>query len=275
MKPVRILLPISQHGTTTACTNAAFGLALRFGMTVQAFLPCPAPEQRVPYSTELSPFYFDELIDVGRKQIALEKRHGKQWQQKTAKTFPKVKTELVAAEGLIAPCVASQAKLADFTVLPGIGEEEVVFWAVVRDAALFQSGRPVLIVPERAKTPIGETVVLAWKDTAEAVRAVKAAEPFLNEAKRIRLVSVAEEDGKDETAAGMADYLTSAGLRIELVRPASKGRDVGEVLLKSAAGKGSLLVMGAYGRWRWQEWVFGGATHYVLRHTTIPVLMTH
>lgn len=274
MKLVRILLPISQHGTTTACTNAAFDLAARFGMTVQAFLPCPAPEQRVPYSTELSPFYFDELIDVGRKQIALEKRHGKKWLQKTAKAFPKVKTELVAVEGLIAPSVASQAKLADFTVLPGIGEEEDVFWAVVRDAALFQSGRPVLVMPERAKTPVSETVVVAWKDSSEAVRAVRAAEPFLIKAKRIRLVSVTE-NSKDETAVGMADYLTRAGLRIELVRLASKGRDVGEVLLKSTAGKGSLLVMGAYGRWRWQEWVFGGATQYVLRHTAIPVLMTH
>jgi nucleotide-binding universal stress UspA family protein len=273
MKLVRILLPISQHGTTTACTNAAFSLAARFGMTVQAFLPCPAPEQRVPYSTELSPFYFDELIDVGRKQIALEKRHGKQWLLKTAKTFPKVKTEFVTAEGPIAPAVASQAKLADFTVLPGMGEGEDVFWSILRDAALFQSGRPVLVVPEKAKPPIGETVVVAWKDSSEAVRAVKAAEPFLGKAKRIRLVSVTEND-KDETAEGMADYLTRAGLRVELVRPASKGRDVGEMLLKSA-GKGSMLVMGAYGRWRWQEWVFGGATQYVLRHATIPVLMTH
>jgi nucleotide-binding universal stress UspA family protein len=73
----------------------------------------------------------------------------------------------------------------------------------------------------------------------------------------------------------MADYLTGAGLRVEPVKLASKGRDVGEVLLEFAAGKNVLLVMGAYGRWRWQEWVFGGATQYVLRHMTMPVLMMH
>ena len=274
VKLVRILLPIAQHGTTEACANVAFSLAARFGVSLQALLPCPAPEQRVPYSTELSPFYFDELIDVGRKQIALEKRHGKQWLQKTAKAFPKVKADFLAAEGLIAPVVATQAKLADFAVLPSIGEQEDVFWSVVRDAALFQSGRPVLVVPETASTPIGETVVVAWKDSVEAVRSVRAAAPFLSKAKHVRLVSV-EENGKDETAAGMADYLTRAGLRVEQVKLASKGRSVGEVLLEFAAGKNVLLVMGAYGRWRWQEWVFGGATQYVLRHMTMPVLMTH
>ena len=110
---------------------------------------------------------------------------------------------------------------------------------------------------------------MAWKDSIEAVRAVTAAEPFLAKAKRIRLVSI-EEGGKDETAAAMADYLTRAGLRVELVKLALEGRQV-----EAATGKGSLLVMGAYGRWRWREWVFGGATHTVLRHMTGPVLMTH
>lgn len=274
MKLVRILLPINQHGTTEACATAAFSLAARFGVSIEAFLPCPAPAQRVPYSTELSPFYFDELIDVGKKQVALEKRHAKRWLHQAAKAFPKVQAELLTVEGLIAPSMATQAKLADFAVLPSIREEEEAFWGVVRDTALFLSGRPVLFVPEIAKPPIGETVIVAWKDSVEAVRAVTAAEPFLDKAKRIRLVNI-EENGKDETAAGMADYLTRAGLRVELVKLALKGRQVGEVLLEAATGQGSLLVMGAYGRWRWREWVFGGATHYVLRHMTGPVLMAH
>jgi nucleotide-binding universal stress UspA family protein len=52
------------------------------------------------------------------------------------------------------------------------------------------------------------------------------------------------------------------------------GREVGDVLLKSA-GSSVLLVMGSYGHWRWREWVFGGATLYVLRNTDVPVLMSH
>lgn len=156
MKPVRILLPINQHGTTEACANAAFSLAARFGVSLEALLPCPVPAQRVPYSTELSPFYFEELIDVGKKQVALEKRHAKKWLHQAAKAFPQVRADLLAVEGLIAPAVATRARLADLAVLPSIRDEEEAFWGVVRDAALFQSGRPVLLMPEEAKLPIGE-----------------------------------------------------------------------------------------------------------------------
>lgn len=73
----------------------------------------------------------------------------------------------------------------------------------------------------------------------------------------------------------MADYLTRAGLSVEVVWLTLNDRDVGEVLLEAASDKNVLLVMGAYGRWRWREWVFGGATHHVLRHAASPVLMAH
>jgi len=274
VKLIKILLPITQHGTTEACAAAAFSLAERSGALLEALHPCPAPSERLPYSTELSPFYFEELIDVGKKQVSLEKRLARKWLGKTARAHPKAHAELVSIEGLVAPCVAMRAKVADLTVLPSIDAGEGLFWAGARDAALFHSGRPLLVVPKEAEGAVGETVVIAWKDAVEAVRAVMAAQPFLVKAKRIRLVSVAER-GKDETAAAMADYLTKAGLRVELTTAALDSREVGEVLLDAVTGRGVLLVMGAYGHWRWREWVFGGATHYVLRNTAVPVLMMH
>lgn len=274
VKLIKILLPITQHGTTEACAAAAFSLAERSGALLEALHPCPAPSERLPYSTELSPFYFEELIDVGKKQVSLEKRLARKWLGKTARAHPKAHAELVSIEGLVAPCVAMRAKVADLTVLPSIDAGEGLFWAGARDAALFHSGRPLLVVPKEAEGAVGETVVIAWKDAVEAVRAVMAAQPFLVKAKRIRLVSVAER-GKDETAAAMADYLTKAGLRVELTTVALDSREVGEVLLDAVTGRGVLLVMGAYGHWRWREWVFGGATHYVLRNTAVPVLMMH
>ena len=132
----------------------------------------------------------------------------------------------------------------------------------------------MLVVPEAWNDPIGETVVIAWKDTVEAVRAVVAAQPFLIGIKHVKLVSVMEHS-KDETgAAGMADYLSKADLRVERVDLAADG-DAGPAVLEAATGRGVLLVMGAYGHWRWREWVFGGVTDYVLRNTGVPVLMMH
>ena len=274
MKLVRILLPITQNGTIDACAAAGFGLAVRFGAELEVLQPCPAPEERLPYSTELSPFFFEELIDVGKKQVALEKRQARKWFTKTARSHPKAKADLLSIEALPAQAISTRAKVSDLTVLPSIAAQADGFWSSARDAALFHSGRPVLVMPKSAEGPTGETVVIAWKESVEAVRAVAAAEPFLAKAKRIKLVSVTA-DGEDESAAAMADYLRKAGLRVELVTLAAETREAGELLLEAAMGKGVLLVMGAYGRWRWREWVFGGATHHVLRHTPVPVLMTH
>jgi nucleotide-binding universal stress UspA family protein len=274
VKLVKILLPVNQHGTTDACAASAFRLAERSGAALEVLHPCPAPADRLPYATELSPFYFEELIDVGKKQVELEKRQAEVWLGKTAQAFPKARAALLDIEGPIAPTVATRAKGADLTVLPSIDESEEAFFASARDAALFQSGRPVLVVPKEARVVSAETVVVAWKDAVEAARALASAAPFLAEAKRVRLLSVTE-NGADDTAAMMVDYLTQGGANVEPVSLALQSREAGEVLLDAASGEGVLLVMGAYGRWRWREQIFGGATQYVLRNAKVPVLMTH
>ncbi|HEX2447847.1 MAG TPA: universal stress protein [Methyloceanibacter sp.] len=274
MKLVRILLPITQNGTNEACAAAGFGLAARFTAELEVLHPCPAPEERLPYSTELSPFYFGELIDVGKKQVALEKRQARKWFSKIARSHPKAKADLLSIEALPGQAVSMRAKVSDLTILPSIAAQDGGFWSSARDAALFHSGRPVLVMPKTAEGTVGEIVVIAWKQSVEAVRAVAAAGPFLAKAKRIKLVSVTE-DGVDESATAIVDYLRKAGFRIEPVTLTAKSREAGEVLLEAAMGNGVLLVMGAYGRWRWREWVFGGATHYLLHHTPVPVLMTH
>ena len=63
---------------------------------------------------------------------------------------------------------------------------------------------------------------------------------------------------------------------MEPSRIASTSDTVGKALLREASkAPGTLLVMGAYGHWRWREWVFGGVTEEELRDTTVPVLMAH
>jgi len=74
----------------------------------------------------------------------------------------------------------------------------------------------------------------------------------------------------------MADYLALAGLSVDTKTLALQTDNAGDALLEEAAKhQGPLLVMGAYGHWRWREWVFGGVTQRVLSTTTVPVLMIH
>jgi nucleotide-binding universal stress UspA family protein len=276
MKLVRILLPINQQGTTEACRQTAFGLAQRLGVRLEALHLCAAPWQRLAYSTELGPLYSQEMIDIGREQVSLEQGEARKWFDHASQAHPRVGADFVSLEGLVTPTIASRARVADVSVVPSIGAKDDVFWGDVRDGALFQSGRPMLAVPVGAPVHFGETLVVAWKDGVEAVRAVTAAAPFFATAKCICLVTVAEGDQVDQSMAAMADYLTGAGLKVEASKIVPKADNVGEALLLEAASKaGSLLVMGAYGHWRWREWAFGGVTEHVLRNATMPVLMAH
>ena len=212
MKLVRILLPIDQQGTTVACRKAAFAFAEKFGVRLEVLHLCAAPWQRLPYSTELSPFYSEDLIDIGREQVTAEQGEARKWFDKAAAANPGVKAEFLSMEGVFTPIAACRARVADVSVLPSIGAIDDAFWAAVREGALFQSARPVLVMPESEAANIGDTVIVAWKDGVEATRAVVAAAPFLADAKRIILVSVQEGEHQDPTLASMADYLALQGL---------------------------------------------------------------
>jgi nucleotide-binding universal stress UspA family protein len=229
----------------------------------------------LPYATELSPVYFEELVDVGKKQVEFERRQAESWLAATARAFPNLRPTFLHIEDPVTQTVATRAKAADLTVLPSSAASEDPFFALARDAVLFHSGRPMLVVPNEARGFNAGTVVIAWKDSVEAVRALAAAAPFLAAAKRVKLLSVAEHENQDETRSMMADYLKQGGVSVELVTLALHGRDVGEALVEAASGEDALLVMGAYGHWRWREYVLGGATRYVSRHTQVPVLMSH
>ena len=275
MKPVRLLLPIDHQGTTEACKRAAFGLARRFGSQVEVLHPCAAPWQRLPFSTELSPFYSDDLIALAREQVAREQDEARAWFLLVSQGHAGVKADFASREGFVMQVVATGARPADLTVVPSIGAKEDAFWDAVREGALIQSGRPALVIPDGAGDEIGTSVIVAWKDGVEAARAVAAAAPFLAQAKSVVLVAVREDDKEDPSLAAMTDYLTLGGLKVA-AKTLPPSDDVGEsILLEAARHDGALLVMGAYGHWRWREWAFGGVTEHVLRNTTVPVLMAH
>ena len=144
------------------------------------------------------------------------------------------------------------------------------------EAALVGTGRPVLIVPATPLVSLPETIVIAWKAAPEAARAVTAAMPLLSKAKRVLIVTVAEEQGlSDEEAARLMTSLSWHGLNASTrhLRPERLG--AADTLLAAAAEENALVVMGAYGHSRLREWVFGGFTEHVLHRAAVPVLMMH
>jgi nucleotide-binding universal stress UspA family protein len=150
---------------------------------------------------------------------------------------------------------------------------------MIAEAALFESGRPVIIVPYIQKAPLKlDRVMLCWDGSRAATRAIADAMPLLNRAGRVEIVIVANEHGKQDEIEGadMGAHLARHGLNVEVKRTVLGDIDVADVILSHAADAGSdFIVMGGYGHSRLREFVLGGVTRSIFRSMTAPVLMSH
>jgi nucleotide-binding universal stress UspA family protein len=150
---------------------------------------------------------------------------------------------------------------------------------------ILESGRPVLIIPKHGKfAPEGEGIaeraIVGINGTRESARAMFDALPLLKLVKETCLLWVDpdREIGLAGDVPGAEEAVALSRHRIKAVAEpmVTDGQNAGEALLKRANDLGAdLLVMGAYAHSRTREFVFGGATRYVLEHAGIPVLMSH
>jgi nucleotide-binding universal stress UspA family protein len=150
---------------------------------------------------------------------------------------------------------------------------------IIAESALFESGRPVIIVPYIQKGPLKlDRVMVCWDGSRAATRAIADAMPLLHRSQHVEVVIVANERGKNDEIEGadMGAHLARHGLNVEVNRTALGDIDVADVILSHAADAGSdFIVMGGYGHSRLREFVLGGVTRSIMRSMTAPVLMSH
>jgi nucleotide-binding universal stress UspA family protein len=170
--------------------------------------------------------------------------------------------------------LVAQAATADLVV---IGQEEEGSTAGPMSQVAISSGRPVLCVPHAGifQVPFGR-VLVAWRGTREASRALHDAMPFLAAASQVILLCAGEKDVRDPSADDAVRHLGDHRIRAELRRTTLGDLDAGTAILNAVADNSAdLLVMGAYGHSRMREFVFGGATRTVLASMTVPTLLSH
>mgnify|MGYP006280832065 CR=1 FL=1 len=179
-------------------------------------------------------------------------------------------------EGEPSTVLAKHGRYADLLVIPQ-GEEGSVFPdASLVERVILDGGCPVLVVPRAGHfKPLGKTVLVAWNDSRESARAVRAALPMLGDAERVVLLQVDPPDGTDAQVMDKATVLARHGIKADAHHTVSAGVPIGEVLLSSVADyDADCLVMGAYGHTRLREWVLGGATRSLLESMTVPTLLS-
>jgi nucleotide-binding universal stress UspA family protein len=182
--------------------------------------------------------------------------------------------------GDMAATVALHARYADVTVI-GQSEESEPGERPLADTLILDVGRPVIVVPYAGRFPtVGERVLVGWNGSREATRAVHDALPLLLGAQLVHVMAVNPRGGMaghgDIPGADICLHLSRHGVNAVCEHIQSDDLNVGEMLLSRAADEDAdLIVMGAYGRSRLRELVLGGATRHLLRHMTVPVLLSH
>jgi nucleotide-binding universal stress UspA family protein len=170
------------------------------------------------------------------------------------------------------------ARRFDLSVVRQAEPERSTTAAVIIEAALFETGRPVLVVPYIQKTGVKlDRVMVCWDGSRSAARAVADAMPLLQRAKTVEVVMASEHGRSDEVpGADIAQHLARHGLAVEVKQIVAPHVKTAHVLLSHAADTAAdLLVLGGYGHSRLREFVLGGVTRTILQTMTAPALMSH
>ena len=260
-------------------TRVAARLARVYPAQIVGVYLVPGP-QVSPFATALIPPDFVER----RLQLANDAQHAAEAKFRATMKDAGVKAvEFRAPVGDATEAVIAHSRYADLIVLgqPPRDEAEYHYSMELANAVLMGSGRPVLFVPYTgADGPIGERVLIAWKDARESARAVADALPLLKDAKKVLAVAIA--DSEEETLKDLVTdkqiegFLRRHEIEAQVKRIVAPDINAGELLLSHVADIGAdLIVMGGYSRPRFTQLVWGGVSKLILNSMTVPVLMSH
>ncbi len=226
------------------------------------------------------------VIDPRWGDLVLEAQEGQEAQRAVLRQQLDIEVDRSAAltmlveAGAVRELLAVHCRHSDITLVPRPGKSGDGRTPLV-EAALFGSGRPVLVVPpEWNGEPLGKTALVAWNAGRESARALADALPLLDSGARVIVATVdaqpSIEGHGDMPGVDISTHLARRGLSVELQNIDAGGRSAAACLQDAARAVGAdMVVMGGYGRTRFSEMVFGGVTRDMLHSSSVPLLMSH
>jgi len=191
-------------------------------------------------------------------------------------TFKSSKVAAIPAEA--AETAGALARLYDLTIVAQPDAKASALYNLVPEAVLFNSGRPMLMVPYIHEGGFeARKIMICWDGKRAAARAVLDAMPFLEQAEAVEIIAINEDsEATEATAAALATHLGRKSISAKAERLTADRAEIHNTILSTVADRGTqMVVMGGYGHSRLREFVLGGATRGILQSMTIPVLMSH
>jgi nucleotide-binding universal stress UspA family protein len=276
-----ILVPVEDHNRIEATLETAVALARLFESRLTGFALAPATTPFLAADVVGASIIYEPLVEHE------EERAGKA--RALFETFMTAHAVGRAGSEAAGPgwswlenvppgdhMVGHLGRVYDITVLGRPEQRLSGPRPLTLDAALFDSGRPVLIAPPEAPATLGHTVVIAWNGSTETARVIAFALPVLAHAEDVVVLTVEGSGVPGPSADEVAAYLAGHGIRARTLRTDPGKRSAGEAILEEAAALGcDLLVKGAFTQSRLRQIIFGGATRHILEQATIPVFMAH
>ncbi len=272
-----ILVPVEPHNAIQSVLESALLLARKFDSHMEAYALRPASSNVVAMDPVNSLTVVLRETDLemikqarGRCETFMQDHHvprqdgaslSYQWIEETADGDD---------------FVGSHGRVFDITVLGRPGGGRAGPRMSTLEAALFESGRPVLLAPPVPPKTIGENILIAWNCSTEQARATALAMPLLRKATRVTICTVEGATVPGPTGEQIARYLALNDVRAEPITVSPEQRRPGEVLMTQAEAIGcDLVIKGAYTQSRLRQMIFGGTTQHIITRATLPVLLAY
>ncbi|MFV0431443.1 MAG: universal stress protein [Alphaproteobacteria bacterium] len=187
---------------------------------------------------------------------------------------PKITASFLTHVGEPQKAIAQIGRVSDFIVasrsqwLDSEEKEDYIH------AAIFETARPVILLPKEYKSKPIENIAIAWNGKLEASHAIARAKPFLKRAKNVYIYIAPSARTQIDIGEGLEFYLSQHGVYAQIVEIERDGSNVGAAMLKQATEHQiDMIVMGAWSRSRLRQLILGGLTSYMMENATIPVMM--
>ncbi len=282
-----ILLPVSGGSTDDHAINLASSIAEKYASHIHGLYVRPLP-----------PIVAGEGITVPGDYVARIAEEGK---EAGVRAFERFKTSMTAAGIEIRSDASAQAAPADrksayWTEIDGVeshmigefgrvhdmvlldrrGGSANIDWKAAAEAALFESGRPLLLAGSGNYSNIGSRIVIAWNGSTETARVVAIARQLIRDADAVEVLCVEQGMVSGPDGEQMCEYLRRHGVSASLVTKNSGSIGIGETILQHASEWGAdLLLKGAFTHSRLRQMIFGGATSHIMDTSELPVLLAH
>ncbi len=279
-----ILVPVRGDGKGEQVLNAAVALAKKFDAHIDVVHARMGSKDMLAYGATLAGVR-DVVNDIAETHAAEEEARVKKLYEEYCDKIgvaniaePRSGMTGVSAswreeKGRQAAVVSRRGRLTDVIF---VARPDGQLGVNTFEAALMETGKPVVSVPPKDISDIGKTIAIAWNGSPEVSAAVTTSRPIVETADKVIILSAPEVHGDDLPASDLADYLRWHGQESETVVLKCNPHEIGQALLKACADNGvDLLLMGGYAHARRHDFKIGGVTQYVVENADIPVLFHH